>query len=59
MKELELESNPEINDDGAALLLNCLANIGTLWLSKQNLSKEMETKLEERARKEGCKVFCT
>ena len=56
MKELDLTYNESINDDGAELLLECLNNLKMLLLSNCNISRKMETKLEDRGLEEGCDV---
>ena len=46
----------EIDDDGAAMLLECLSNVKRLRLYSSNVSFEMQTELYEREREEGCEV---
>ena len=48
----------KMDDDGAAMLLGCLSNVKRLKLWSYGISFEMQTKLYERGRKEGCEVNC-
>ena len=56
MKELALERNTDIDNEGAAMLLECLSNVEKLFLSYDNISSEMKDKLKERAEEVGCRV---
>ena len=56
MVELELDGNDEIDDEGAAMLLECLSNVEKLDVSDCNISPEMKDKLRERGREVGCDV---
>ena len=51
------ESN-EMDDEAAAMLLECLSNVKRLGLFSRNVSFEMQTELYERGREEGCEVNC-
>ena len=58
MKQLDLYNNEDIDDRGAAVLLECLSNMERLRLMDCNISFEMQTALYERGREEGCEVNC-
>ena len=53
---LGLVANERINDDGAATLFDCLQHLKALDLFECNLSKDMERKLNERGKEEGCRL---
>ena len=56
MVELELHWNDEIDDEGAAMLLERLSNVEELYLFDCNISPEMMDKLRERGKEVGCDV---
>ena len=56
MVTLELSWNDEIDDEGWAMLLECLSNVEKLYLYDCDISPEMEDKLRERGRKVRCDV---
>ena len=53
---LGLVSNKEIDDDGAASLLDCLKNIKALDLFDCNVSKDMKRNLKLRGKVQGCSL---
>ena len=55
MVELDLSYNDEIDDEGAAMLLECLIKVERLELGG-SISPEMGHKLRERGREVGCDV---
>ena len=57
MELLDLNGNDEIDDEGAAMLLECLIKVERLLLLDCSISPEMKDKLEERGREVGCKVL--
>ena len=57
MKHLHLGFN-DIDDDGAVMLLGCLSNVKRLTLRYCSISFEMQAKLYERGREDGCEVNC-
>ena len=59
MEMLDLCNSKDIKDDEAALLLGCLSNVKKMWLLNCCISFEMQTKLYERGREEGCEVIVT
>ena len=52
--QLDIRFNQQIDDNGAAILLNCLNKIKKLWLRECNISAEMLSAIEDRGSKEGC-----
>ena len=56
MKKLDLSSNENINDDGAAFLLDCLKNIKCLSLHDCEISPHMLFKIFKHGHNVGCKV---
>ena len=54
--QIDFRWNDEIDDEGWAMLLECLSNVERLWLSGRNISAGMEDKLRERGREVGCDV---
>ena len=63
MKLLDLRTyafgkSDEIDDEEAAMLLECLSNVKRLRLNSWRVSFEMQTELYERGREEGCEVNC-
>ena len=56
MEWLNLSENYEIDDEGAAVLLECLSNVEDLYVYDCNISPGMGDKLRERGREVGCDV---
>ena len=56
MVALDLIGNDEIEDEGAAMLLECLSNVERLDFLGCSISPEMKDKLRERRREVGCRV---
>ena len=50
MVALDLSGNDEIDDEGAAMLLECLSNVERLLLDDCNISPGMKDKLRERGK---------
>jgi len=57
MEELYPNRNLTINDDGAAMLLDCLHNVKVLGLEECDVSEEMKTKLKNRGDDYDCVVW--
>ena len=56
MEVLDLEGNDEIDDEGAAMLLECLSYVEELNVYGCHISLEMKDKLRERGEEVGCDV---
>ena len=56
MEELDLQNNPGIGDDAAAMFLECMKNIKVLWLLACKISQRMKNELNKCAAKEGCEL---
>ena len=56
MEGLWLTWNDEIDDEGAAMLLECLIKVERLFLNFCNISPGMDDKLRKRGEEVGCDV---